>query len=212
MSDIGRSVFVVVGGVPGAGKSTLLRRLRMQYGDDVRVIDPEYLQEALARLLPSVPYRRYRWLVHSLTQVWVWAWLLAGPSAGPLVVHDTALRPARRARWVWLARHRGWSPRLLLIEVAKEEALAGQRARGRMVASFERLWGRWDRQLPLLLLAAAGQPREGWDAVRFTDRRSAPAALALLLGKSGEYAEAEQGFPVQRAQLLDLLPERQAAG
>lgn len=132
---------VVIGGVPGAGKSTAMLR----YADtpEVLVLDPDTIRE-------RVPWRP---AVHALHQALVWATALLGPrlvgvvSRGRAVlVHDTATRPGRREAFLRLARWRGWAVRLLLVEVGREAALAGQSARGRLVddREFARHWRRWE--------------------------------------------------------------------
>lgn len=127
---------IVVGGVPGAGKSTAIRRYVGASG--VRVLDPDRFRPRLRR----------RALVHLVHQVLVWSAVLLGPRAvGTLLIQDTATRRRRREALLRLARWRGWDVRLVLVEVSRADALAGQAVRGRMTpeASFERHWSRWLR-------------------------------------------------------------------
>lgn len=127
---------IVVGGVPGAGKSTAI--LRHAGTPGVVVLDPDRLRPRLRR----------RWLVHLVHQVQVWGALLLGPRlVGVLLVQDTATRRGRREALLRLARLRGWQVHLVLVEVARSDALAGQASRGRMApaVAFERHWARWQR-------------------------------------------------------------------
>ena len=172
--------FVLVGGVPGSGKTTLLRSVADRPG--VHVIDPDADRARLAAALPGwVPYRSYRALVHTLHYLRV---LLAILRAGGemLVVHDPATRPRRRELLARFARWRGWDPVLLYLDVTAETALAGQRARGRVLdsASFARHWTRWGSQRPAVE-AARGSWFGLWARVELVDREQAPLALERLM-------------------------------
>jgi predicted kinase len=126
--------FVMVGGVPGAGKSTLLRRYREL--PEVRVVDPDTLR----------PLLRWRPLVHLAHQALVWAAVLAGPAiVGTLLIQDTATRRRRREALLRAALWRGWTTHVVLIDVEREQALAGQEHRGRVspARAFDRHWRRW---------------------------------------------------------------------
>lgn len=134
---------VVVGGVPGSGKSTALRGHIGAGG--VIVLDPDRIRR----------FVRWRPLVHALHQGTVWAVTAIGPDVlaatgtTAVLVQDTATRPRRRESYLRLARRRRWQVRLLLIDVPREAALAGQVERGRMLgaAAFQRHWQRWERLL-----------------------------------------------------------------
>lgn len=170
--------FVMVGGVPGAGKSTLLTQLAAS-GVPARIVDPDPIRRWFARRAPGLAYVRYRWLVHLLAAGWALGLLLAGPSRGPLLVHDPATRPRRRVAVGRLARALGWTPRLVFIDVSRADAVRGQAVRGRMVASFDRHWARWEQQRPVLRAAAALTGRHGPWHLLITDREGAatlPAA------------------------------------
>jgi AAA domain len=125
---------IVVGGVPGAGKSTAVMRHLGVPG--VRVLDPDLLRGRVPR----------RWMVHTLHQALVWGSVLLGPGLmGTLLIQDTATRRGRREALLRLGRRRGWAVHLVLVDVSRADALAGQEQRGRVVAakSFERHWQRW---------------------------------------------------------------------
>lgn len=128
--------FVVVGGVPGSGKSTAMLPYRNVPG--IHVVDPDRLR----------PLLRRRPLVHTVHQALVWAAVLTGPSlVGTLLIQDTATRTRRREALLRAALARGWDTHLILIDVTREQARAGQAARGRISppAAFDRHWRRWTR-------------------------------------------------------------------
>lgn len=192
MADRPLSPLVLVGGVPGAGKSTLLARV----GDDepgAVVRDPDAFRRWLRTALPYVPYRAYRPMVHALHALATLHAVLRGP-AGPrtaLLVHDPATRPRRRRALARLARACGWEPVLLVVDVSRREALAGQAERGRVVApaSFARHWRRWQAQHDRLPASAAV---EGWAAVHVVDRSTATATVRRVV------SEARRPGPVAR--------------
>lgn len=150
-----RAPFVVLGGIPGAGKTTALRWLSHDR-PDARILDPEGVREAIAVRTPAwLPYRVYRPLVHAIHACRVLVMLVAGPAlvGCPLVVHDPATRPRRRQWMARVARKKGWTPVLLMIDIDRASAVAGQHARGRVVRarSFDAHWERWraERGRPL---------------------------------------------------------------
>lgn len=179
---------VIVGGVPGAGKSTLLEWAGREAAH-ARMLDPERHRRRLAQVLPrGVPYRSYRALVHALHTLATVGCILLGPvdsgAAGVLVVHSTATRPRRREWLARLARLRGWEPILLMVDVGRQTALAGQHERGRVVdaESFSRHWSRWTRQRGDLVEAQrASTPMGSWAKVEVADRDTARARLMELL-------------------------------
>lgn len=175
---------VLVGGIPGAGKSTAIRRATAGRRD-VQVIDSDVVRWWWRARLPArTPYRYYRWLVHTLTVVWMAVVLLRGPRADrPLVVHDPGTRPRRRRLFLRLGRFRRWNPVLVLVDVDRADAQRGQRDRRRVVrpAAFDRHWHRW-RQLR----EEAGDRPEmldggGWCGVRLVGRPEAADLLTALL-------------------------------
>ena len=144
---------VVVAGVPGAGKTTLIRRAVDR--DDARVVDTDDVREAGGRrLLYAGHYAR-----------------IAAAVVGrrPAVIHSRGTHPAARWAIASLAALRGRPAHLVMIDADRDEAEAGQRARGRTVAPAE-----MDRQLARWRRLMARRPEnEGWASVTVLDRRQA---------------------------------------
>ncbi|GGI07258.1 ATP-binding protein [Isoptericola cucumis] len=185
----GRARLVLVGGVPGAGKSTALARMSAAV-PGVRVLDSEAARRRLRGWFPQVPYPVLRPLVHTWHGVQVLRAVAAGPggvreaSGGwVLLVHDPGTRRLRRGALALLARVRGWSPVLVMLDVGLDEARRGQHERGRVVrgGAFGRHWRRWEAQRARLVRASTTRrPAGGWDAVHVVDRRSASTVLEAL--------------------------------
>ncbi|MFD8523363.1 AAA family ATPase [Streptomyces capillispiralis] len=120
---------VVVTGLPGSGKSTLMRRAVRGVG-----VDSQNTRDRWERRMPHfLPYGVYRPLVRLAHYAGLRRALRAG---GGIVVHDCGTQA-----WVrrWLAREarrRGAALHLLLLDVTPQEALAGQRERGRGVSRY----------------------------------------------------------------------------
>jgi predicted kinase len=175
---------VLVGGVPGAGKSTAIDVVAAER-PQVDVIDSDMVRRWLRRRLPAgLPYRRFRWLVHTVTVLWTFAALLRGPRPGRrLIVHDPSTRLRRREVFVRLARRRGWRSILVLVDVARADAQRGQRDRQRVIrpAAFDRHWARWVA-LRREVVDAPDQLDGGrWNLVRLVDRRHAVDELRGIL-------------------------------
>lgn len=177
--------FVLLGGVPGSGKSTVLREVA-QARPGVRSVDSEHWEGRLRKIVPDgTPYRLYRPAVHALTALETLVMLTLGPTAvgAALVVHDPATRSGRRATTVRLARLRGWVPVLVMLDVDRDVALAGQLSRGRVVppASFEGHWRRWSVERERWRSQDHGVGQGGWHEVVVTDRASAAEVLGRAL-------------------------------
>jgi predicted kinase len=141
---------VLLAGLPGAGKSTLLARLYRAHGDEtgpvtadgVRVIDSRQSRNWWARYLGPVPPRIRTPLVHA-THVWrIARALLEGHG---VLAHTRGTWPQILYGFAWLARRRGTTMHLILLDVPPQDARAGQNARGRAVTavSFARHRRRW---------------------------------------------------------------------
>ena len=168
----GRTLLLVAG-MPGAGKSTLLAGVARRPG--LTVLDSDAHRAALARRLPALPYRRFRPLVHLLHRL---ALVRAACGATPTVaVHLPATAAGTRLLVALLAVLTGRSAHLLWVHADPAEALAGQRARGRVVPS-----GSHARHARRAADAARrlGRGRSwGFRSVTVVDRARARAGLVL---------------------------------
>jgi len=164
---------VLVAGMPGAGKSTLLAGLPRR--PDTVVLDSDEHRAALARRFPRLPYRRYRGLVHLRHRLAV---VRAACSGAPtVVVHLPATSVVLRTVAAVLAALTGRAAHLLWLHVDPDEALRGQRQRGRLVpsASFA---GHARRAVAAGEALRAGRA-PGWRTVTVVDRTAARAGLVL---------------------------------
>lgn len=126
----GRTLLLVAG-MPGAGKSTLLAGVPARPG--LCVLDSDAHRVALARRFPRLPYRRYRPLVHLLHRL---ALVRAACADTPtVVVHLPATAASTRAAVALLALLTGRTAHLLWLHADPDQALDGQRDRGRVVPS-----------------------------------------------------------------------------
>lgn len=172
---VGPRDLVLFAGLPGAGKSTLLAGLRDTPALTVR--DSEQVRERIrAALPPWVPYRAYRPLVHLIHHLRVLTSALRAP--GPVLVHDPATRAWTRGALASLAWLSGRSAVFLWLDVPPEHALAGQRARGRVIPrrSFARHVARADVLRCVLLSGAV--PR-GWRSAVVLDRTRTRTGLRV---------------------------------
>jgi hypothetical protein len=164
---------VLVAGMPGAGKSTLLAGLPRR--PDLVVLDSDEHRAALARRFPRLPYRRYRWLVHLRHRL---AAVRAAWSGAPtVVVHLPATSTALRTAVALLAALTGRTAHLLWLHVDPDEALRGQRERGRLVPSGS-FAGHARRAAAATTALQAGRAT-GWRTVLVVGRPAARAGLVL---------------------------------
>ncbi|WP_257900608.1 ATP-binding protein [Saccharothrix obliqua] len=123
---------VVLAGLPGAGKTTMLAGVDLG-GSSAVVLDSDQVRGYLRGVLPGVPYRLYRPLVHLVHRFRILWFTVFG--VGLLLVHEPSTRPSTRAGLV-VAGLVGRRPRhFLWLDVPAEEALAGQVRRGRVIRS-----------------------------------------------------------------------------
>ncbi|RMI30762.1 AAA family ATPase [Streptomyces triticirhizae] len=184
---------VLVSGLPGCGKSTLMARATGPGGGpgSVLTVDSQEVRARWDRRLGErLPYAAYRPLVRLAHYLRLWRTLRRRDA---VLVHDCG-----RVRWVraWLAWH-AWRRRrpydLLLLDVPPEEALAGQRRRGRAVSAYA--FRRHRRALSRLLARVeAGRLPPGCGAVVLLD---APvAARATLSFVTPDDAPTATRFPL----------------
>ncbi|MER6508153.1 ABC transporter ATP-binding protein [Nonomuraea sp. NPDC001636] len=153
---------VVLTGLPGAGKTTLLRRLYGLHGaesapvaaDAVVVIDSgqSRLRWDGRILWAPRPVRRAVVFATHLSRI---SRALAGGRA--VLAHNRGCATYVLKGFAWLARRQRASFHLLLLDAPPEAAVAGQHARGRVVAprTFARHRRRWES---LLARVTGGDP------------------------------------------------------
>ncbi|MFC7895239.1 AAA family ATPase [Streptomyces sp. NPDC057381] len=120
---------VVITGLPGSGKSTLMERTVRG-----RRIDSQDTRDRWDRRMPRfLPYALYRPLVRLAHYAALREALRSGEG---VVVHDCGTQSWVRAWLAREARRRDGTLHLLLLDVDADEALAGQRERGRGVSRY----------------------------------------------------------------------------
>ncbi|GAA2100219.1 AAA family ATPase [Brevibacterium salitolerans] len=176
---------VLLAGVPGAGKSRALRVIA-RARPEVRLADPDRMRLRLSRLAPALPYSAARPIVHTLAHLAVLTQLLR-PSGTPLVIHDPGTRRWSRRLILRLALRRGLLPAILCIDIGREEALAGQHARGRVVrpAAFEAHWRRWQELRARVLAGGELSPGEEWPEARLVTRATAVPEILRRVDRGG---------------------------
>ncbi|NJP90782.1 ATP-binding protein [Nonomuraea sp. FMUSA5-5] len=174
---------VILTGLPGAGKTTLLRRLYGMHGAEslpvtsgaVAVIDSAQSKRHWQGRLAWAPYpvRRAVVFVTHVTRI-----RQALTQGHAVVAHNRGCGPYVLRGFAWLARRHGADFHLLLLDAPPDEALAGQRARGRVVAArtFARHQRRWDS---LLTRVKGGDPAPAAGA-RIMDRAEAGLLEAIV--------------------------------
>ncbi|WP_156914083.1 AAA family ATPase [Brevibacterium album] len=172
---------VLLAGVPGAGKTHTARTVAAMR-PDVRIADPEPLRTRIAAHVPGLPYRAWRPVLHALAHIAASAQLLRAGSS-PLVVHDTGTRTWSRRLFLCAAALRGLRTAAVFIDAGRAEALAGQRARRRLVRprAFARHWRRWEALRTRLAAGLPPSAHERWGEVRLVTREEAPQAVMNLL-------------------------------
>lgn len=145
---------VILTGLPGAGKTTLLRRLYALDGTESRpvvagsvvVIDSAQSRLRWRASLGWAP-KPVRTAVVFTTHVWRIGRALRGGSA--VIAHNRGCGSAVLHGFAWLARRSAVPFHLLLLDAPAEDALAGQQARGRVVATrtFAQHHRRWEALL-----------------------------------------------------------------
>ncbi|MFC7587662.1 AAA family ATPase [Nonomuraea antimicrobica] len=166
---------VILTGPPGAGKSTLLRRLYGMHGAESLpvptggtsvVIDSSQSRRHWGGRLGWAPYPVRRTVVFVTHMTRIRRALAQGKS---VIAHNRGCGRYTLRAFAWLARRYGADFHLLLLDAPADEALAGQRARGRVVPprTFARHQHRWNG---LLTRVKGGDP--------------APAATAHIMDRA----------------------------
>jgi predicted kinase len=164
--ELGPRDMLVVAGLPGAGKTTMLNHA----ATGLPVLDSDQVRSRLAAAVPAVPYRCYRPVVHAWHRLRIVRRAIG--AEGPIVVHEPSTRASTRALLALVGLVTGRSVRLLFLDVTAEQALAGQRSRGRLVrprsfARHVRRARKWREEL------LAEQVPPGWESVQVVDRARA---------------------------------------
>ncbi|TMR88989.1 AAA family ATPase [Nonomuraea basaltis] len=179
---------VILTGLPGAGKTTLLQRLYGLHGaesapvarDTAVVIDSSQSRRHWDGRLTWAPYPVRRAVVFVTHVNRIRRALARGES---VVAHNRGCGPYVLRGFAWLARRHGAGFHLLLLDAPPDVALAGQRARGRVVAprTFARHRRRWEG---LMTRVKGGDPAPAIGA-RIVDRAEANLLEAIVFDATG---------------------------
>jgi predicted kinase len=159
---------VVITGLPGSGKSTLMRRTVK----GPRIDSQDTRDRWDARMPGFLPYAVYRPVVRLAHYAGLWRALRSHQG---VVVHDCGTQAWVRGWLARAARRRGGMLHLLLLDVTPDEALEGQRERGRGVSRYAFLRHR-SAAGRLLRAVEQGELPPGCGSAVLIDR---PAAGAL---------------------------------
>ncbi|MFI6502803.1 AAA family ATPase [Nonomuraea typhae] len=191
---------VILTGLPGAGKSTLLTRLYgltgaetapVPAGAGVRIIDSRQARNTWSRRLSAAP-KPLRTLVVHLTHVSRIARALA--AGHTVVAHNRGAWPHVLYGFAHLARRNRREFHLIMLDVDARTALAGQRARGRVVstATLRRHGRRWRR---LVSKVRRGDPAPATSVTLLS--REHVDALRLIRFVPGGYSAAPRAVDRQ---------------
>ncbi|WP_328808324.1 AAA family ATPase [Nonomuraea antri] len=179
---------VILTGLPGAGKTTLLSRLYGLHGaeslpvpaGEAVVIDSFQSRRHWEGRLVWAPYPVRRALVFVTHVGRIRGALARGQS---VIAHNRGCAPYVLRGFAWLARRHGAVFHLLLLDTPPDQALAGQRERGRVVAArtFARHQRRWET---LLDRVKGGDPAPA-SAARVLDRAGADLLGHILFTADG---------------------------
>lgn len=156
---------VVITGLPGSGKSTLMKRAVKSLRIDSQDTRDRW-DERAPRFLP---YGVYRPLVRVAHYFGLYRALRSGKG---VVVHDCGTQSWVRGWLAREARRRGGTLHLLLLDVAPDTALAGQRERGRGVSRYAFLRHR-SAASRLIRSVEKGDLPQGVDSAVLLDRDAA---------------------------------------
>ncbi|MGW1955734.1 AAA family ATPase [Streptomyces sp. NPDC001920] len=156
---------VVITGLPGSGKSTLMRRTVK----GIRIDSQDVRDRWEARMPGFLPYAVYRPLVRLAHYAGLRRALRSGEG---VVVHDCGTQAWVRGWLAREARRRGGTLHMLLLDVAPDTALEGQRERGRGVSRYAFLRHR-TAAARLLRSVEKGHLPRGCGAAVLIDREAA---------------------------------------
>ncbi len=169
-----QSAVVLVIGIPGAGKTVLIDRAASS--PPWTVLDPDRFRRQLSpalRRLP-IPY-----------PLFVLAIIVAIAKDPQVVVESRGSNAWLRRLIAVCARVRGRKAVLILLDAPSEEAVAGQRSRGRVAPEPVMRWNATEWSRVLDAASSGALATEGWTKVLALDRAQASTIedLGEFLGK-----------------------------